>query len=82
MDDLDTSQFDSLVKVLSLLSFTRDFRHFLTLANLKEVFDHPEEFILSKVPHLYFEDSGGAQAKERVQSRLLSHIQATFEAQT
>ena len=45
MDDLDPSQFDSLVKVLSLPSSTRDFRNLLTLTNLKEVFDHPEEFV-------------------------------------
>ena len=82
MDDLDPSQFDSLVKVLSLPSFTRDFIHFLTPANLKEVFYHLEEFVLSKVSHLNFEDSGGARAKKRVHSRLLSYIQVASEAQT
>ena len=51
-------------------------------ANLREVFDHPKEFILSKVPHLNFEGPRGAQAKERVQSRLLSRIQAMSEART
>ena len=49
------------------------------LANLREVFDHPEEFVLSKVPLLNFESSGDARVKERVQSRLLFGIQEVFE---
>ena len=82
MDDLDSSQFDSLVKVLSLPSSARDLRHLLMPANLREVFDHPKEFILSKAPHLNFEGSRGAQTKKRVQSRLLSRIQAMSKART
>ena len=82
MDDLDPSQFDSLVKVQGLLSSARDFRHLMMLANLSEVFDHPEEFVLSKVPHLNFEGLGGPRAKERVQSCHLSHIQAASKART
>ena len=50
--------------------------------NLREVFDHPEEFVLPKVPHLNFEGSGGTQAKEWFQSRLLTHIQAMSKART
>ena len=49
MDDLDSSQFDSLVKVQSLSSFARDFGHLLAPTNLKEVFDHLEGFVLPKV---------------------------------
>ena len=59
MDDLDPSHFDSLVKVLSLSSSTRDFRYLLTLANLREVFDHPEEFVLQNDMHLNFKGPGG-----------------------
>ena len=82
MDHLDLSQFDSLVKVLSLPSSAKDFRHLLTPTNLKEVFDHLEEFVLLKVPYLNFEDLRGTREKEWVQSCLLSHIQATSEART
>ena len=49
IDDLSLAQFDSLVKVLSLLSTERDFRHLLTPSNLLKVFDHLVELILSKV---------------------------------
>ena len=63
-----------LVKVLSRPSRERGFRHLLTLSNLREVFDHPEEFILSKVQRLNFEGSGDVRAKERVQNRLLTRI--------
>ena len=82
VDDLNLSQFDSLVRVLSLLSSTRDFRHLLMPTNLREVFDHPQEFVLSNVPYLNFESLVGARAKERVQSWLLSYFQEVFEAQT
>ena len=51
-------QFCILVKVLNRLSSERDFRYLLTSSNLREVFDHPEEFILPKVMRLNFEDSG------------------------
>ena len=79
--DLSSSQFDLLVKVLSLPSFAREFRHLLMPTNLQEVFDHLEEFILPKVLYLNFEGSGDARAKEWVQSRLLSRIQVVSEAQ-
>ena len=39
VDDLSPSQFDSLVKVLSLPSSVRDFKFFLTPTNLQGVFD-------------------------------------------
>ena len=81
VDVLSSSQFDSLVKVLSLLSSAQDFRHLLKLVNLREVFDHPKEFVLLKIPHLNFESSGDARAKERVQSHLLSFIHEAFVAQ-
>ena len=79
VDDLSPSQFDSLVKVLSLPSSTRDFRHFLTSANLQEVFDHPEDFILLKVLRLNFESSRDTPAKEQVHNCLLSRIQEASE---
>ena len=79
VDDLSPSQFDSLVKVLSLLSFVRDFRHLMTPTNLREVFDHPKEFVVPKVLRLNFESLGDVGAKVRVQSCLLSLIQAAFE---
>ena len=50
IEDLSQAQFDLLVKVLSLLSSVRDFRHLLMPSNLREVFDHVAKFILSKVP--------------------------------
>ena len=81
VDDLNSSQFDLLVKVLTLPSFAWEFRHLLTLTNLQEVFDHLEEFILPKVLYLNFEGSGDTQAKEWVQSRRLSRIQVVSEAQ-
>ena len=59
VDDLSPTQFEALVKVLISPSAERDFRHLLTHANLKEVFDLPEEFI-PKVLYLNFEGSGGA----------------------
>ena len=74
MDDLISSQFNSLVKVLSLPSSALDFEHLLTLENLREVFNHPEEFVLSKVLHLNFEGSRDARAREKIPTRLLSHI--------
>ena len=74
VDDLSPTQFDLLIKVLSLPSTKRNFRHLLTLSNFWEIFDHPKEFILSKFPRLNFEGSGDARAKERVQSRLLTRI--------
>ena len=43
------------------------------------MFDLPEEFILSKVPHLNFEGSGSARAKEQVLSHLLDQIKEAFE---
>ena len=49
IDGLSLAQFDSLVKLLSLLSTERDFRHLLTRSNLWEVFDHPVELIIPKV---------------------------------
>ena len=79
MDDLSLSQFDLLVKVLSLSSFAWDFRHLLTPANLREAFDHPNEFVLLKVPHLNFDGSRDTRVWERIQSRLLSHIHVAFE---
>ena len=79
VDNLSPTQFDALVKVLSSQSTKRDFKNLLTLANLKEVFDLPKEFILLKVPHLNFEGSGGARAKERVLSPLLGLIKEVFE---
>ena len=82
MDNVDPSQSDSLVKVLSLPSSARDLRHLLTPTNLREVFDHPKEFILPKVPYLNFEGSRSARAKEWVQRCLLSRIQVAFEALT
>ena len=75
VDGLCPAQFDLLVKVLSLYSFVRDFRHLLTPLTLQEVFDYPKEFILSKVPQLNFEGSGGTRAKECVQSHILSRNQ-------
>ena len=66
VDDLSLAQFDLLVKVLGLPSFVKDFRYLLMPSNLWEVFDHPEEFILPKVPRLNFEGSRDTQAKERV----------------
>ena len=74
MDDLDQSQFDSLVKVLSLSSSARDVRCLLAPINLREVFDHLEEFVLPKVLHLNFEGPGGTRVMERVQRCLLSRI--------
>ena len=79
VDDLSPTQFDLLVKVLSRPSSERDFRHLLTPSNLREVFDHPEEFILPKVPRLNFEGSGDVRAKEWVQNRLLTRIKEAFE---
>ena len=64
--DLSPAQFDSLVKVLSLPSIKRDFRHLLTPSNFRDVFDYPEEFILPEVPQLNFEGSGDARVRERV----------------
>ena len=52
VDDLDPSQFDSPMRVLSLSSSTKDFKHLLTPVNLKEVFDYPEEFVFPKALHL------------------------------
>ena len=46
VDDLSPAQFNALVKVLSLLSAEKDFRHLLMSANLEEVFDLPEAFFL------------------------------------
>ena len=63
VDDLSPSQFDSLVKVLSLLSSARDFRHLLMPANLREIFDHPKEFVLPKVPRLNFESLGAPEQR-------------------
>ena len=57
---LSLAQFDSLVKVLCLPSAEKDFRYALTPPNLWKVFDHPEEFILSKVLRLNIESSGDA----------------------
>ena len=79
IDDLSPTQFDSLVKVLSHPSTERDFRYFLISSNLQEVFDHPEEFILPKVPRLNFESSGDVRARERVQTCLLTCIKEAFE---
>ena len=66
MDDLDLSQFDSLMKVMSLPREARDFKYLMMPANLKEVFDHLEEFVLPKVLDLNFEGPRGARAKEWV----------------
>ena len=38
----------------------------MTPSNLREVFDQPEEFILSKVPRVNFGGSRDARAKEQV----------------
>ena len=57
INDLNLAQFDSLVKVLSRSSTEKDFRYPLTPPNLREVFDHPGEFILPKVLQLNFEGS-------------------------
>ena len=62
-DDLSPAQFDSLVKVLSLSSTKRDFRHLLTPSNIREVFDYSEEFILLKVLRLNFKGLGGRSSK-------------------
>ena len=43
--------------------------------NLLQVFDHPKEFVLPKVPLLNFESSRDARGKERIQICLLSQIQ-------
>ena len=51
-DDLSPSQFDSLVKVLSLLSFAREFTTLLMSTNLREVYEQLEEFIVPKVSRL------------------------------
>ena len=80
VDNLSPTQFDTLVKVLSSPSAERDFKHLLTPANLQELFDLPEEFILPTVPHLNFEGSGGARAKEQVLSRLLNRIKEASKA--
>ena len=58
VDDLSPAQFHLMVKVLSCPSSERDFRYLLTPSNLREVFDHPKEFILPKVSRLNFEGSG------------------------
>ena len=79
VNDLSPAQFDLLVNVLSHPSNERDFRHLLTLSNLQEVFDHPKEFILPKVPRSNFEGSGDLRSKEQVQNRLLTHIKEAFE---
>ena len=60
VENLSPAQVDALVKVLSLPDAKRDLRNLLMLANLHEVFDLPEEFILPKVPYLNFEGSGDA----------------------
>ena len=60
MDDLDSSQFDSLVKLMSLPRGAQDFRYLLMPTKLREVFDHLEEFVLPKVLHLNFEGPRGA----------------------
>ena len=65
--------------MLSLLNTERDSIRLLTPKNLWEVFDHKEEFILSKVPRLIFEGLGDAQAREQVQSRLLTQIKEASE---
>ena len=80
MDDLDPSQFNLLVKVLSLPSSARDFIHLLMPVNLKDVFDLSAKFVLSKVSHLNFEGLGGAPTKEQIQRCLLSRIQAESKA--
>ena len=67
------------MKVLSSLRFERDFKHLLTPANLQEVFNLLEEFILSKVPHLNFKRSGGARAKGWALSRLLYRMKEASE---
>ena len=80
IDDLSPARLiDLLVKILSLSSSVRGFRHFLTPSNLREVFDHPNNFILLKVSRLNFESSRDAQERERVQSHLLTQIQEAFE---
>ena len=58
---------------------TQDFKHLLMPANLQDVFDHSEEFVLPKVSYLNFEGSRDARDKEQVQSCLLSRIQGAFE---
>ena len=72
VNDLSPAQFDSLVKVLSLMGTERDIRHLLTPSNIREVFDYLKEFIPPKVPRMNFEGSGDARARERVHCRLLT----------
>ena len=47
-------------------------------SNFLGIFDHLEEFILSKVPRLNFGGSGDTRAKEMVQNRLLHCIKEAF----
>ena len=63
VDDLGPSQFDSLVKILSLPSSAKDYRFLLTLTNLWEVFDQPEEFTIPKVLYFNFKISGYTRAR-------------------
>ena len=79
IDDLSPLQFESLVKVLSLLSLERGF-NFLTSANLQSVFDQLEEFFVPTIPRFNFEGLGGARARERVLHRLLIDIEEVTEA--
>ena len=80
VDDLSPSQFESLVKVLSLPSSEKNFSFLLTPANLQVVFDQPEEFFVPTVLRFNFEGLGSARAREHVLHRLIARDEEVYDA--
>ena len=79
MDDLSANQFSALVRVLSFLSSTRDFKHLLSPSNLQAAFTEPQDFVIPTMPHFHFEGLGNARAKECVLNQILTYIAAGTE---
>ena len=74
MDDLSSAQFDLLVWVLSCQTLERDFKSLFMPKNIREINDHPEEFVPQDVPRIKFSGSTNARARKRVQRNLLKRI--------
>ena len=66
MDDLNPTQFDLLVPVLSRSSSERNFKLLLSPKNIWKLIDNLEDFVPQKVLRLNFMGSGNAQAREQV----------------
>ena len=71
MDDLSSTQFDLLVRVLHFPASERDFKFLLTPENIQEAIDHPEEFVSQDISRINFPGSANNRARERVQSSLI-----------